>query len=81
MNRSSGVQDREAGLRTRLIFWLMKRRLGRVPPSARIQARDPRLLELSARMTAHLAQPGVVPRRRFLRGPILGFVRVVNASH
>lgn len=60
MSRASGVQDGEAGLRTRLIFWLTKRRLGMVPPSARIQARDPKLLELSSRMTGHLAAPGVV---------------------
>ena len=63
MSRTTGVQDREAGLRTRLIFWLTKRRLGRVPPSARIQARDPKLLELSSRMTAHLAGPGVVSHK------------------
>lgn len=58
MSRTSGVKDREAGLRTKLIFWLTKRRLGRVPLSARIQARDVKLLELSSRMTAHLAAPG-----------------------
>jgi hypothetical protein len=29
--RSQGVQDNEAGLLTRIIFWLTKRRIGRVP--------------------------------------------------
>jgi Carboxymuconolactone decarboxylase family len=61
MNRTVGVQNQEAGLRTRVIFWLAKRRLGRVPLSARIQARDPKLLEAAARMSMHIARPGTVP--------------------
>jgi hypothetical protein len=36
--RSQGVQDNEAGLLTRIIFWLTKRRLGRVPLGMRVRA-------------------------------------------
>ncbi|HYL35034.1 MAG TPA: hypothetical protein VEV17_03875 [Bryobacteraceae bacterium] len=59
-NRATGVQDREAGLRTRFIYWLIKRRLGRVPLGTRIRARDPKLLELAGRMDLHVASAGVV---------------------
>jgi hypothetical protein len=38
--RSQGVQDNEAGLLTRIIFWLAKRRIGRVPLGLRVRARD-----------------------------------------
>ena len=55
MTRALGVSDREAGLRTRFIYWLVKRRLGRVSPGVRIRARDPKLLELAARMDIHTA--------------------------
>lgn len=61
MNRAVGVQNHEAGVRSRIILWLTKRRLGRVPVSARIQARDPKLLEAAARMSMHIARPGAVP--------------------
>jgi hypothetical protein len=61
MNRTAGVQDQEAGIRIRVIFWMTKRRLGRVPLSARIQARDPKLLAAAARMSVHIARPGAVP--------------------
>jgi hypothetical protein len=60
MNRAAGVQNREAGLRARVIFWLTKRRLGRVPLSARIQARDPKLLAAAAWMSMHIARQGAV---------------------
>src|SRR5690348_5631798 len=60
MNRAAGVLNREAGLRARVIFWLAKRRLGRIPLSARIQARDPKLLAAAARMSMHIARPGAV---------------------
>lgn len=61
MNRTVGVQNQEAGVRTRVIFWLTKRRLGRVPLSARIQARDPKLLHAAAKMSMHIARSGAVP--------------------
>ena len=60
MSRTTGVQDHEAGLRVRWIFRLVKRRLGHVPLSARIRARDPKLLELAENMSAHDARPGLV---------------------
>jgi hypothetical protein len=58
--RARGVQDDEAGLRVKLIFWFVKRRLGRIPLSARIRARDAKLLELSERMSVHTAASGIV---------------------
>ena len=61
MSRATGVQDNEAGLRTRFIYWLVKRRMGRIPIGVRIRARDPKLLELSGRMDLLVAAPGVVP--------------------
>ena len=61
MNRSTGVQDHQAGLRTRFIYWLVKRRRGRVPLLTRIRALDPKLLRLAYRMDLHTASPGTVP--------------------
>jgi hypothetical protein len=61
VNRGAGVSDREASLRTRFIYWLVKRRLGRIPLGVRIRARDPKLLELSGRMDLHIAKPESVP--------------------
>jgi len=58
--RAEGVQDNEAGLRTKLIFWGVKRRLGRIPLSSRIHARDPKLLHLNSELSRHLAGPGRV---------------------
>jgi hypothetical protein len=59
-NRTEGVKDDEAGLRTKLIFWRVKRRLGRIPLSSRIQARDLKLLRLSSELSGHIAGPGKV---------------------
>jgi hypothetical protein len=58
--RARGVQDEEADLRTRVLFRRAERRFGHVPLPARILARDPKLLELSARMNRYAATPGVV---------------------
>lgn len=60
-NRAQGVSDSEAGLKTRFIFWLVKRKLHRVPHSVRIRAHDPKLLELSAKMDLHVARAQKVP--------------------
>jgi hypothetical protein len=60
MSRTAGVQDREAGLRTRIIFWLLKRYLRRVPVASRIRARDPKLLELAFKMDIHMARRGTI---------------------
>lgn len=62
-NRTEGVRDDEAGLRTKLIFRRIKRRLGRIPLSSRIHARDPKLLNLNSKMSRHLAARGKVPAR------------------
>jgi hypothetical protein len=61
MIRAHGVQDREAGLRTRIIYWLVKRRYGHVPLGTRIRALDPKLLNLILRMDRHMASQGTVP--------------------
>ena len=58
--RSRGVQDEEAGARTRVLFRRAEQRFGHVPLPARILARDPKLLELSAKMNLHTAAPGAV---------------------
>ena len=63
MTRAIGVSDREAGLRTRFVFWLVKRRLGRLSLGVRIRARDPKLLEFAARMDMHTAASLTVPAK------------------
>ena len=60
MSRTMGVSDREAGLRTRIIYWLTKRRRGRVHLATRIRAYDPKLLELAFRMDVHTSARGDV---------------------
>jgi len=61
--RSQGVQDNEAGLLTRIIFWLTKHRIGRVPLGLRVRdltqfessphfdERDKLVLRLASEMT------------------------------
>jgi hypothetical protein len=61
MSRSQGVQDNEAGLLTRIIFWLAKRALGRVPRGMRVRAFDPKYLRRAARMDLYAASRGTVP--------------------
>ena len=61
MNRAIGVPDKKAGLRTRIIYWLVKRRRGRVHLGIRLRAHDPKLLELACRMDVHTASAGTVP--------------------
>jgi hypothetical protein len=61
MNRATGIPEKEAGLRARIIYWLVKRRLGRIHPGTRLRAHDPKLLELACRMDAHTASEGTVP--------------------
>jgi hypothetical protein len=53
MSRVQGVKDNEAGIRVRLIFNRIKRRLGSIPLSARIRAHDLELLRVSEKMSAH----------------------------
>jgi hypothetical protein len=61
--RSQGVQDNEAGLLTRIIFWLTKRRLGRVPLGMRVRARDPKLFRNVVRMDLYAVSQGAIPVR------------------
>jgi len=63
VNRISGIQDKDAGFRTRWIFKRIKRRLGRVPLSARIRAYDFELLRIWEEMSAHVAAAGRVPAK------------------
>jgi hypothetical protein len=53
MNRAIGISDQEAGLRTRIIYWLVKRRRARIHLGMRLRAHDPKLLELACRMDVH----------------------------
>lgn len=62
-SRTKGVQDHEARFWTRLVFWRVKRRFGHIPLSTRIRARDPKLLQLSERMSRHTAAAGVVSQK------------------
>jgi hypothetical protein len=60
MNRSQGVQDNQAGLVTRIIFWMAKRRLGLVPPGVRIRAFDPKYMRNALRMDLYGIAKGTV---------------------
>jgi hypothetical protein len=59
--RTKGVQDCEAGLFTKFIFWRTKRRYGQVLRSTRIRALDPKLLALAELMGSHTSARGTVP--------------------
>lgn len=59
--RTKGVQDHEAGIFTKLIFWRTKRRYGHVLLSTRIRANDPKLLALAELMSRYTSAPGAVP--------------------
>lgn len=61
MSRVAGVQNDKAGLRTRIIFWLAKWRMGRVSRGFRVRAYDPKLILPSVRMDNHTAAAVTVP--------------------
>jgi hypothetical protein len=61
--RSHGVQDNEAGLITRIIFWLAKRRLGRVPSGLRVRALDSKLFRHIVRMDLYATSQGAASMR------------------
>jgi len=61
MLRSEGVQNRQAGLTARFIFFLAKRFLGRIPLGTRIRAFDTKYLRYAVRMDLYSAAKGVVP--------------------
>ena len=60
VSRSAGVQDKDAGLKTRLIFWFAKKKIGSVPDGMRVRALDPKYLNASVRMDIYAAGKGVV---------------------
>jgi len=60
MLRSQGIPDNKAGLLTRIIFWLAKRRLGRIPLGMRIRALDPKFFKHAIRMDLYGASHGTV---------------------
>ena len=61
MSRSQGVQNHEAGLFTRILFWFAKRRLGHVPLGTRVRAFDPKYLRRAVRLDLYGIAPGTVP--------------------
>ena len=50
MARIRGIETHEAGLVTRFLYWMTKRRLGRVILPLRITAHQPRLLRATGEM-------------------------------
>ena len=58
--RTRGVQNREAGLFTKFIFWRTKRKYGHVLLSTRIRANDPKLLALAELMGRYTSARGIV---------------------
>lgn len=60
MSRITGVPAEGAGLRVRFIYWLLRRRFGRISSGAKIRAHDPQLLQLAMRMDGYVASPGSV---------------------
>jgi hypothetical protein len=61
MSRSAGVQDNQAALGTRILFWFAKRHLRRIPVGMRIRALDPKLLRASAKMDLYAASERILP--------------------
>jgi hypothetical protein len=60
LSRAKGVQDQEAGLRTRLQFRRARRRYGHVPLPTRILAHQPKLLALFQQMNKYTITPAAV---------------------
>jgi len=60
MLRSQGVQDHQASLLTQFIFWLAKRRVGRIHLGLRIRAFDPKFLRNSSLMDMYSRSKGSV---------------------
>lgn len=63
MSRSAGVQDKDASLKTRIIFWFAKRKIGNVPEGLRVRGLDPKYLNACVRMDLYAAGKGVVPMK------------------
>jgi len=63
MSRIKGVQDNEAGLTARAIFWMAKKRLKKVPLGTRVRALDPSLMKPSLWMDLNTAKARAVDGR------------------
>lgn len=61
MARGVGVADGDLSLKSRLIFWLIRRRMKRITQATRLRAHHPALLEYSSRMDQFVGNPGLVP--------------------
>jgi hypothetical protein len=60
MLRSQGIADNQASPVTRLFFYFVKRRLGRIPLGVRIRAFVPKYLRKAAGLDIYCASPGLV---------------------
>lgn len=61
MSRIPGVDNRSAGWRVRLLFWLVKRKMGLISPGTRIRAHWPQWLERGGLLDSLIAAHGTVP--------------------
>jgi hypothetical protein len=69
MARIKGVEPKEAGLFTRFLYWMTKRKLGRVILPFRITAHQPRLLRAVGEMEmGQQALQTVDPKLKALAG-------------
>ena len=69
MARIQGVEAKEAGLVTRFLYWMTKRKLGRVILPFRITAHQPRLLRAVGQMEmGQQALENVDPKLKALAG-------------
>jgi hypothetical protein len=64
MARIKGVESRDAGWFTRFVYWMVKRKIGRVIEPIRITAHHPRLLKAVGQMemgqeAAHTVDAGL----------------------
>jgi hypothetical protein len=60
MSRSQGVQDNQASLLTRILFFFAKRSLGHVPLGMRVRALVPKYFRNAVRMDLYGASKGDV---------------------
>jgi alkylhydroperoxidase family enzyme len=61
MGRIRGKESNEVGLRTRILYWLVKRKLGRVPEPVKVRAHNPKLLKAVGRMELFEGSSGAIP--------------------
>jgi hypothetical protein len=63
MPRMEGVEPKHAPLSVRIIFWLARRSIKRVPEGMKIRAHDPKLLRNCVRMDLYTEANGELPSR------------------